>query len=144
MKNYEDYILDRVSMEPMSGCWLWMMAPSDTGYGLVTGVGRKRLLAHRVSYETFKGPISEGLSLDHLCRVRACVNPDHLEAVTHRENCLRGISPCAISARKTHCINGHEFSGRNLYLHNGTRWCRACRNINWMRMYYQKRMVASQ
>lgn len=92
-------------------------------------VSRGRL-AHRVAYEQARGPIPEGLELDHLCRNRACVNPDHLEPVTHRENLLRADTFAARHAAQTHCVNGHEFTPDNTYIRTrpeGGRECRACR-----------------
>jgi hypothetical protein len=108
-------------------CWLWTASTYPTGYGhsILFRLG----YAHRVSYRLVKGPIPEGMTLDHLCRVPLCVNPDHLEAVTHRVNVLRSpIAQAAINARKTHCIHGHEFSPENTYrFGNGRhRTCRAC------------------
>jgi hypothetical protein len=91
------------------------------------GVGRVVKFGHRVSYEAFKGPIPDGLTIDHLCRNRACVNPEHLEPVTMRVNCLRGESPAAVHARKTHCPKGHEYSAENTYRHKGNhRMCKLC------------------
>lgn len=111
-----------------SGCWEWQGAKGPLGYGRWMPKGGKMSLAHRVMYERHKGPIPAGLSLDHLCRNPSCVNPDHLEAVTHRENCLRGIAPVAVNAVKTHCANGHPFDAFNTYIRpdTGTRQCKAC------------------
>lgn len=113
-------------------CWIWKK-PSGSGYGRLSlgaeGVERKSkyVQAHRWSYEWYVGPIPEGFDIDHLCRVRACVNPDHLEAVTHRENVLRGIGPSAIHAAQTHCIHGHEFTPENTKIRSdGGRRCLAC------------------
>ena len=122
--------LDKIEPEPNSGCWLWagtLVEPS--GYG-VFAVKRKSVQAHRVSYEIHVGPIPEGLQLDHLCRVRCCVNPAHLEPVTHRENGLRGVGICAGFARRTHCLNGHELIEGNLVrIRNRAtaRHCKTCR-----------------
>lgn len=85
--------------------------------------------AHRISYEMLIGPIPSGLQLDHLCRVRHCVNPQHLEPVTNRVNSLRGISLPAQNHRKTHCPQGHAYTPDNVYYHGaGNRWriCATC------------------
>ena len=106
-------------------CWLWIGAKTE-GYGLLSVEGRN-VLAYRLSYELVVGSIPAGLTLDHLCRVPACVNPAHLEPVTMRENILRGIGPAARRARQTHCIHGHPFDEANTRIRkNGTRQCRRC------------------
>lgn len=117
--------------EPNSGCWLWTGALSTGGYGMIGNIGGSKY-AHRILYEQQFGPIPKGLELDHLCRVRCCVNPAHLEAVTRRENIMRGIAPSAKQAKQTHCKNGHPLSGENLIVWK-TRWgvqrqCKICRN----------------
>lgn len=109
-----------------TGCWEWTGSRTAGGYGQI----RRRYVvygAHRLSYETFVGPIPEGLHLDHLCRNPPCINPEHLEPVTSRENCLRGISPAAKNAVKTHCVNGHPLTGANLAIDRGHRACVECR-----------------
>ena len=107
-------------------CWLWMGTTSK-GYGRHHDSGTWHP-AHRIAYELLVGPVPEGLTLDHLCRVRNCVNPAHLEPVTTRENVMRGVSVAAQNARKTHCKHGHPFEGENvLYLNGGRfRHCRPC------------------
>jgi hypothetical protein len=107
-----------------AGCWIWQGTRNDAGYGILTSRGR-RLRAHRVSYIAFVGPIPDGLILDHLCRVRHCVNPAHLEAVTQRENILRGESNSAVTYRTGYCRNGHERIQENLNKRGG---CMPCRN----------------
>lgn len=110
-----------------AGCWVWQGGRSDTGYGTIRADGQT-LLVHRVAYELVKGPIPEGLTIDHLCRVRTCINPDHLEAVTGRINILRGVGSAAQNARKTHCLRGHPFTAENTYIRpSGGRGCRICR-----------------
>lgn len=108
-----------------SGCWVWTGARSE-GYGRFSHNGVVQP-AHRVTYLTLVGPIAAGLHIDHLCRNRSCVNPEHLEPVTPRENVLRGIGPSAQHAMKTHCPAGHPYSAANTYLYRGMRMCRACR-----------------
>jgi hypothetical protein len=114
-----------------TGCWLWTGALSD-GYGRCHHEGRLHR-AHRLTFELLAGPIPQGDVLDHLCRVRHCVNPAHLEAVTIGENVLRGTGPVAVHARQTHCRHGHLLSGDNLIVWataDGRRHrrCRSCRS----------------
>jgi hypothetical protein len=91
-------------------------------------VRNKLRLAHRLSYEEFVGPIPESHDIDHLCGQRACLNPAHLDPVTHRENLRRGGGFAGVNARKTHCKQGHPLEGANVYEHptNG-RYCRECK-----------------
>lgn len=108
-------------------CWEWR-GNRHRGYGRVWMKPHRRS-AHAVLYELLVGPIPAGLELDHLCRNKGCVNPAHLEAVTHRENSLRAPrNRAAINARKTHCPRGHAYSGPNVvvYASDGKRHCRAC------------------
>lgn len=109
------------------GCWEWTAATHGTGpYGAFWD-GTKLVQAHRWAYEFFMGKIPDGLTIDHLCRNTVCVNPGHLEPVTHRENNLRGGSMSAIHATKTHCIAGHPFDEKNTRITpRGTRVCREC------------------
>ena len=113
------------------GCLEWT-GYLRSGYGIFRGVGGKNQTAHRVVWELFVGPIPEGMDLDHLCRNRACCNPDHLEPVTRLENLRRGLN----GVLKTHCVNGHEYTPENTILRkpvpgsrhrpNGSRECRTC------------------
>lgn len=104
-------------------CWIWLLYRDKDGYGRYTA-GTTRWLAHRWYYEQHVGPIPDGLEIDHLCRVRACVNPEHMEPVTHAENSRRGIQPGSLL---THCIHGHEFTPENTYARpGGGRDCRTC------------------
>ena len=103
------------------GCWIWQATTTPNGYGQFRVDGRM-VYAHRFAYELLVGPIPEGLELDHLCRVRNCVNPAHMEPVTHAENMRRGAH-----ALKTHCPREHPYAGGNLYVApDGKRRCRAC------------------
>lgn len=102
------------------GCWNWKGHIARKGYG---SFHSKERLAHRVSYLLFKGELIKNLTIDHLCRNRKCVNPDHLEQVTSKENRDRGL--CGIL--RTHCSNGHEFSKENTYLYPNARNKRVCK-----------------
>jgi hypothetical protein len=112
-----------------TGCWQWKAAFNTYGYGVMwVDAKRRARQAHIILWEMFNGPVPPGLNLDHLCRNKGCVRPSHLEAVTSGENTLRGHSPSAYNAVKTHCIHGHEFTETNTYRFNGThRGCRECR-----------------
>lgn|SRR5882724_3004971 len=105
-------------------CWIWKGTCAN-GYGNVRR-GKKLFLAHRVTYQALRGIIPDGLEPDHLCRVGACINPWHLELVTHKINMLRGNGVGGENARKTHCINGHPFTPENTYQYP-SRQHRACR-----------------
>lgn len=114
-----------------TGCWVWQLSTNGRGYGRlwigsrVDGT-RRHVNAHRFAYELMVGPVPDGLHLDHLCRNRSCINPDHLEPVTQRENVLRGDAPAAHQARQVECKAGHPLSGDNLYVNKGKRYCREC------------------
>lgn len=129
-------------VEKTPTCWLWTAAKTRTGYGRFQFEGKARL-AHRMAYELIRGPIPSGLTLDHLCRVRSCVNPAHLEAVPLRVNLLRGMSFVADNARKTTCPKGHPYEGANLYERSSrrNRRCRAC-GREWMRDDRARRRAA--
>lgn len=112
--------------EPNSGCWLWLGHLKDNDYGTlavkIDGIWRTQL-AHRVSYETSRGPIPDGMDLDHKCRNRSCINPDHLEPVTRSENLRRSPLMGFSMGRKVRCPKGHPYSGTN---NRGQRICKVC------------------
>jgi len=153
---WQDRFMRLISPEPNSGCWLWMGAyrsnsGSSAGYGCFNAGDKEDGTyhldgAHRIAYELFVAPIPEGLHLDHLCRVRCCVNPKHLEPVPCRENLRRGVGVgsatvpnCQSAAQRknlelmkaiTHCPQGHEYDEDNTYRNRkGARSCRACSRI---------------
>lgn len=135
-----DLIRERSEPEPNSGCWLWAGAEThEHGYGSIAVGGRARG-AHRASYELVHGPVAPGLVLDHLCRTPACVNPDHLEAVTPRVNSLRGIGPTAVNAAKNTCRNGHPLSGVSKR-QRFERYCAICRRERDRANYAKKPRV---
>lgn len=134
-----DRCQDKYEPEPNSGCWLWIGALTDDGYGCVYLPNKRRYRAHIVMYEAAKGRVPDGLCLDHKCRIKSCVNPDHLEAVTPRENTLRS-DPGKHKRAQTHCKNGHAFSEGNTKVdQNGRRACRACHLINNAKYREKKR-----
>lgn len=115
-------------------CWLWT-GTLYNGYGNTSYMG-KSSLAHRATFSIIKGEISNNLVIDHLCRNRNCVNPEHLEAVTPRENILRGASPSAIYAKRTHCNKGHKFNRTNTLVRedNNSRRCKIC-HLKYHKLY---------
>lgn len=112
-----------------TGCWTWSLSLNPKGYAMVDIGGRKGLrvlkMAHRMSYEAHVGPIPAGLVIDHLCRNRACVNPEHLEPVTPAENIRRGLQG-VLRPIPTHCRRGHAFTPENNDSKTGGVHCRAC------------------
>lgn len=135
------------------GCWLWSgNINRQTGYGHIRTLGgvreRQSMLAHRAMYELWVGPIPEGLHLDHLCRVRRCVNPAHLEPVTARVNTFRSpFTLASKNAAKTHCPRGHEFTPENTLWHRPSRapgkQYRVCRTCDKARKRARRQAKAS-
>lgn len=140
-RDVTERFLDKVSPEPNSGCWLWTASTfKNTGYGQFYigpewGYAKGMTTAHRASWHLFKGEIPDGLHIDHLCNVRCCVNPDHLEPVTHEENTRRALLGKELVE---HCHRGHEYNEFNTYRNSrGHRECRVCR------AFYRKRRQLS-
>lgn len=138
-------LFDRSIPEPNSGCWIWTGATCSGGYAMLHRRGTKSAVdrAHVLSYQAARGEIPEGFQIDHKCRVRSCVNPDHLEAVTPQVNWERGVSLPAINSRKTHCSRGHEYTADNTIFNlrkNGKpgRRCRTCHN-EWSRNKWRQK-----
>ncbi len=120
-------------------CWLWKKG-KNRGYGQFYFKG-KNIRAHRWAYEFCIGKIPGELTLDHLCRIHACVRPDHLEPVTPKENTQRGNSG-KIERDKTHCLKGHPFNKSNTYHYKEERHCRTCGRIRSRKMRARKKMTA--
>lgn len=119
--------IERNSLIVASGCWVWLGASTKGGYGLIN-VRQLNKCAHRVSYETYIGPIPDGLTIDHLCRFTLCVNPAHLEPVSITENILRGQGPSARQARQTCCPKcGGEYSRHSTCVRGRVKVYRRCR-----------------
>lgn len=124
-KPFEERLARFVDTSDTDNCWMWTGPIDDSGYGKVQW-GRATLSAHRVVFTETIGPIPDGLHLDHLCKRPACVNPQHLEPVTPRENWRRSNAITVLQAQQTHCKYGHEFDEANTRRVGGKRWCRAC------------------
>ena len=107
---------------PTSSCWFWKGHITRDGYGWFRFDGGTK--AHRFSYQYFNGAIPKGLTIDHLCRIRHCVNPFHLRAIKNKENVLAGIAP----TKKTKCKRGHDLVSANVQIYRGSRHCRRIRN----------------
>lgn len=133
--------LEAGTVRQADGCRVWQRSTTTNGYGQIRIDGRL-VKVHRVVYEMQVGPIPPGMQIDHLCRVRACCEPTHMEVVTNRENVLRGIGPTARNAAKTHCLRGHPFSGNNLRIASSGRKCRTCERLRltaaWRHRYMEK------
>lgn len=126
------------------GCWVWQGCQDSKGYGYF-GLNGQRYHSHRISFAFFRGPLTSELVLDHVCRNPSCVNPQHLELVTERENILRGTGPSAINAAKQTCTQGHEFTDENTGMRdkiNRTgRYCRTCSRSRARAYYYRNRSI---
>lgn len=118
LSDLPERIASKIQINPDTGCWGWRRAKHPRGYAHIWWEG-KVWNGHTLTYLLLVGPVPEGTELDHTCRVTCCINPSHLEPVTHRINVLRGESPSAQHARKTHCVNNHPLPDDRI--------CRPCR-----------------
>lgn len=125
-KEWIDRFHKFVLPEPNSGCWLWDGYVDEGGYGRFSPQWKiSPMYAHRASYEIHNGPIPSGMNIDHKCRMRCCVNPDHLEAVSQAENINRG-NLVALRRERTHCKNGHELVPGDFYMRKTHKVCLVC------------------
>lgn len=137
-------LLDRfwARVEKTDTCWTWtgaLNAKGERGYGVIWFRGRQEYV-HRLAYELLVAPIPEGRTIDHLCRNRQCVRPDHLRAVSMRENVLASSGITAQNWQKTHCLRGHPFTPENTWVDPKTnsRQCRACNRERKRKLYQRK------
>ena len=122
-------------------CWVWQRAKDSKGYGRFKREEGRNTSAHRIGYDLAKGPVPPRLVIDHLCRNRACCNPDHLEAVTNAVNTRRGLKS-ALRTPPTHCRNGHLYTSQTERFDRlGRRSCRECARANDRRYYAERRMA---
>ena len=120
-------------------CIRWPGSIDSHGYGVAAFLDRTRTAAHRLVWQMANGPVPDGLVVDHLCRNRWCVNVNHLDVTTNRENIRRGLRV----ALRTHCAQGHPFDGDNLVVADGRRYCRTCRRESSTRARERRRALAS-
>lgn len=142
--NPRSYARFIAKVDKTEGCWLWTANIDPGGYGTFQARNHQRWYAHRWSYTYHVGPIPGGLQLDHLCRVRHCVNPAHLEPVTPRENTRRGVSAPAVNAAREACIHGHEFTPDNTIVRitksgRQERCCKTCQYRKTRARYWERR-----
>ncbi len=136
-----DRFVDKIMFEPNTGCWLWMAGQNGKGYGVFKpSRSRRNAYAHRYAYEQLVGPIAPGLEIDHLCRVRHCVNPAHLEPVPPVINQQRGNSPNQIINRSGACLRGHPWTPESTYYFPGgkKKRCRICVTADHLRWLHAK------
>ncbi len=134
-------VLSKVDFRHDEDCWEWQGNIDTYGYGTY---GHANYMVHRVVYELIVEMLEPVDTLDHLCFNRACVNPNHLEKVPFDVNVLRGNNPHAINKRKTHCLNGHEFTPENTYIHpkRGNRHCKRCQRSRKSTSLIKKERIA--
>lgn len=135
-------VLNRYKSNLETSCWEWIGELCGSGYGIFRSKG-KNISAHRYFYETYKGKIPKGLEIDHLCRNRKCVNPEHLEAVTRSENIKRAKK--VWKENKISCCNGHLYTEESTYIVHGKKWtfrdCRICKRLAQRRYAKRKKLL---
>lgn len=131
------------NVDKSTDCWIWKGALSGKGYGLF-GFNKIRKSAHIISFELLNGLVPSDRELDHTCKNPPCINPSHLEPVTHQINMLRGNTFARVNKSKTHCPKGHEYNSENTRMApNGSRLCRECDRISSKMFYHKKKAIAA-
>lgn len=129
-ENTERRLLEKIEKQKDSDCWLFTGSKLPSGYGILWN-GERPTGAHRISFLLYNGEIPAGTEIDHICNNRACVNPSHLQAISHKENILKSSSLMGVNSRKTHCKRGHPLDGENLHLTPlGSRQCKECMRMH--------------
>lgn len=147
-KLYDEFIKEKIekNIRINNNCWMWNGAKDKDGYGTFC-YNTKKEKVHRISYKLWMGELDPTLTIDHLCNIRSCCNPTHLQQVTIKRNVLRSNGLTAINKRKTHCIHGHPFSPQNTYLYRGThRQCKTCQHLIYLKRrnnFNSKRLISN-
>jgi hypothetical protein len=137
--NHERF-LSLIKIDSNSDCWIWNGCKAEI-YGKF-GIYYKSYYAHRVSYSLFNGPLTNGMVIDHTCRNKICVNPEHLREVTQQQNAVENsLGPSYFHSLKTHCPQGHEYSEENTRIRRGSRECKTCDRASAIKRYYRKKNV---
>ena len=131
----KDRFILQTSPCPNTGCWFWTGTVANHGYGYIK-INGKNTMAHRFSWELHNGPIPDGLVIDHLCRVRSCVNPAHLRVVTFKENVLCGTAPTALNAAKTKC---GKCGGSFITVGTNKRDCLMCKRRRQLKSWHKRK-----
>jgi hypothetical protein len=138
----EERFWEKVNKNGPNGCWVWTASLTSTGYGQIE-VDYQKVKAHRVAYKLLVGDIPTDKELDHLCQNPVCVNPEHLQPVSHRDNVIRGKGWAKDNLAKTNCPQGHPYDLINTKFYKNDRQCRTCKRARDLRSYYAKRAAGA-
>lgn len=152
LKGEMDRILTKIHFEPNTGCWLWDGSVTHNGYGIFSrqfGDKTSSTVIHRMTYRWYKGEIPEDLELDHLCQVRCCANPEHMEPVTNKENFDRSMKRGKIVQAWLKCEKGHHLTEGNICYYtiknSGKikKRCRECQKVRWKKNHKRLRDITA-